>query len=1023
MRILLISALLIVLSVHVYAQADQPLRFERIFGLSQNTVYSILKDRQGFLWMATGNGLNRFDGTAMKVYKPSYIISKREMRGRIIRSALLEDENEQIWFGTDQVINCFKKKQQVFTQHKLYWNKDGKGGLENEPNSELFANPMIIREGYKWFSTAAEGLFALKTENNKCFNYPVTLKDENGNNIPLMYNGVFNGSDKFWFATRKGLLSFDLNTKQWNRFFHQQSFYHVVLIKDTIYLGNGNRVDWVDIKSMQTGACNMISIPSVVKPGMIRRIISDKNNNLWAGDQEGNIYYKPAQQSEFTWRGNINGNARTNYPVYCLYADTTGNLWVGADVLGLLKADVTTDGFKKYPDAGVANKIGQDLFVYSIYEDEEDNIWLGTFQNGVFIVNKNTGEARSFSFPYSDPKLIYGKSVPLITKDSSGNLWTSYMGYLYVKEKGRSNFLPIKFPVPASALQSPQLISLSEYNGGWLIGTNIGLYMITKTGQQFSVMHLSSFNQSRIINIWISPENKIWVVPESNGILILNKHDDPEAEKRIFTGLNAKSIQYDKKNRLIWISTSDGLIAYHPSNGQHRFYTERNGLLSSFVYGSVNNNDELWVSTNNGLSKGKLVFNKGAVFPEINFINYTVSEGLPENEFNTGAFYKGESGNLYFGSIKGVVWFRPEDIQSNISLPNIQLTGFMVNEEEADSSVAPEYIQSLNLPYYKNNLFFQFRGIDFNNANKVRYKYQLENWDNDWIYSNTLNEVRYNNLPDGRYIFKVMAEGSMGIWSDEARTVTITIHPPFWKTWWFYTLAALAVLLTIILITRFFAQQKLKAKVTELEKQKEIDKERHRISREMHDDIGAGLTQITLMTESVKNKSTGIAAADFDNITSTSRKLVNSMSEIIWSLNPEQKTLDDLCAYLREQLNKQLEYSGMEYTILLPQNGTDIILSNEQRRNILLVVKEITNNAIRHSHAKNIWVKAELKNGALVFEVKDDGVGFNTEKNYAGNGLKNIRSRIEELGGSLKVEAMPEKGSLFSFFVPLSTNM
>jgi len=177
----------------------------------------------------------------------------------------------------------------------------------------------------------------------------------------------------------------------------------------------------------------------------------------------------------------------------------------------------------------------------------------------------------------------------------------------------------------------------------------------------------------------------------------------------------------------------------------------------------VNTDEELCVSTNNGLSQGKLIFNKGAVFPEINFINYTVSEGLPVNEFNTGAFYKGKSGNLYFGSINGVVWFRPEDIKSNSTLPNIQLTGFMVNEEEADSAVAAEYIQSLSLSYYKNNLFFQFRGIDFNNANKVRYKYQLENWDKDWIYSNTLNEVRYNNLPDGNYVFKVMAEGSLGV--------------------------------------------------------------------------------------------------------------------------------------------------------------------------------------------------------------------------------------------------------------------
>jgi signal transduction histidine kinase/ligand-binding sensor domain-containing protein len=1011
--------LLLILPVHINAQQDIPLRFENIPGLSQNTVYAILKDKQGFMWIATANGLNRFDGLEMRAYKPAYEPSKRQMEGRIIRSALLEDEQEQIWFGSDRVVNCFKKKQQVFTQHKLYWNRNGKEGAEGVPQTKLFANPLIVQNGYTWFASAAEGLFALNTETGKCFNYPVTINDEYGNNIPLMYNGVFNGKDKLWFASRKGVLCFDLNSRLWSRFLPGQTFFSILLCRDTLYLGSDDRIDWFDTKSLETGNCHKVNTPQTIKQGLIRRIITDEKRNVWAGDQEGNVYYKPEDANEFIWRGNINGNARTNYPVYCMYVDTTGNLWIGADVLGLLKADISTDRFKKYPDALTGNNINQDLFVYSIYEDEEDNMWLGTFQNGIFIVNKKTRKGEPLQFPYFDPKLPYGKSVPLIAKDSSGNLWTSYSGYLYIKEKGKKNFISLKMPVPASALQTPQLSSLSGYNNGWLIGTNIGLYSVTKKENNYSISYITNFGQSRVINIWQSPEGKIWIVPESGGVMIFNKPDDVSAEKRIFTGLNVKSILYDGQRHLVWISTTDGLLAYHSSTDQYRFYTEKDGLLSNFVYGVINTNDELWASTNNGLSKGKLVFKEGTIFPEINFINYTVSEGLPVNEFNTGAFYKGSSGTLYFGSVKGVVWFRPEDIRSTATQPNLQLTRFMVNEEEADSSVAAEYINTVSLPYYKNNLFFQFRGIDFNNANKVRYKYQLEGWDKDWVYSNTLNEVRYNNLPNGNYTFKVKAEGSLGVWSDAARTVTVLIHPPFWKTWWFYTLAALAVLLTIVLITRFFAQQKLKTKIAELEKQKELDKERQRISREMHDDIGAGLTQITLMSESAKNKLGATGNKELDDIGDTSRKLVNNMSEIIWSLNPENKTLDQLCSYLREQLNKQLEYSGMEYSIQLPEHNENITLSNEQRRNILLVTKEIVNNAIKYSKASTLNIKGEHQNEKLFFEVIDNGIGFDTAKTYAGNGLKNISQRIKELEGNLKIESEPGRGSSFIYSIPL----
>ena len=1015
MRLTTIFILLIILPVYLTAQPDQPLQFEKINGLSQNTVYSILKDKQGFMWIATANGLNRFDGIEMKIYKPSYGSGTGQMKGRIIRTALMEDTSEQLWFATDKVINSFNKRKQVFSQHKIYWNADMEGPVEATPNSELFANPLFERNGYTWFASIGEGLFALNISTNKCFNYPVTIKEDNGNNIPLMYNGAFNGKDKLWFATRKGILCFDLHTKMWNQFISDRSFFSIVLCGDTLFLGSDNRIDWFDTRSFRYGNTIKNNPPVNMKQGMIRRIITDEKNNLWAGDQEGNIYLKPSWKNEFVWRGNINGNARTNYPVYCLYADTTGNLWVGADVLGLLKTKVLPAGFKKFPDASSDNLSNEDLFVYSIYEDEEDKMWLGTFQNGVFIVDKATGKTKRLDFPYLDLKLPYGKSVPLIANDSRGNVWTSYSGYLYVKEKGKKNFIPVKMPVPPSALQSPQLNCLSDYKKGWLIGTNIGLYYIEKKESNYSISHVTNFGQSRVINIWISAEEKIWVVPESDGIMIFNKVDDKTAEKRIFTGLNVKSILDDQNNQLIWISTSDGLIAYHAIDGRYRFYKEQDGLLSSFVYGTVNTNDELWVSTNNGLAKGKLVFKKDSVFPDINFINYTVSEGLPVNEFNTGAFYKGKSGTLYFGSIKGVVWFNPDEIKSKIPQPNLQLTNFLVNEKPADSLIAPEYITSVSLPYYKNNLFFQFRGIDFDNTNKIRYKYQLEGWDKDWIYSNTLNEVRYNNLPYGKYFFNVKAEGSLGVWSDEVRRVSVIIYPPFWKTWWFYSLLFLVIIGSVILVTRRIAQRKLKMQLAEFEKQRELDKERQRISREMHDDIGSGLTQIVLMSESVKNKTGAGGEKELSDITHTSRQLVNNMSEIIWSLGTENKTLDQLCSYMREQLNKQLEYAGMNYKIELPEYGNDIILSNEQRRNILLVTKEIVNNAIKYSKAKNILIKGEIKNSNLSFIVEDDGRGFEIDKIYRGNGLKNIKTRIEELGGKMESVSEPGKGSRFKY--------
>lgn len=244
--------------------------------------------------------------------------------------------------------------------------------------------------------------------------------------------------------------------------------------------------------------------------------------------------------------------------------------------------------------------------------------------------------------------------------------------------------------------------------------------------------------------------------------------------------------------------------------------------------------------------------------------------------------------------------------------------------------------------------------------------------------------------------------------------------PPIWERWWFYALLVLLIISLAFVMVLFINQRKLKKQLAVLEKEQQMDKERQRISREMHDDIGAGLTQITMMSESAKSKAGTGSAKELEDIAETGRRLVSSMSEIIWSLNPENKTLEQLMAYLREQLHKQLEYAGIPYSLQLADEGKNIILSNEQRRNILLATKEIVNNAIKYSQASNILVSIQLNKNTLHGHIEDDGCGFDTGAGYKGNGLKNIRHRIEELHGTLEIRSEKNKGSIFSYTIPLS---
>ncbi|MBI3138335.1 MAG: hypothetical protein HYZ15_07105 [Sphingobacteriales bacterium] len=237
--------------------------------------------------------------------------------------------------------------------------------------------------------------------------------------------------------------------------------------------------------------------------------------------------------------------------------------------------------------------------------------------------------------------------------------------------------------------------------------------------------------------------------------------------------------------------------------------------------------------------------------------------------------------------------------------------------------------------------------------------------------------------------------------------------------WIYFLTGILAIIIIAIVSTRYFAQRKLRKKIREFEEQERLNRERQRISREMHDDIGAGLTQIILMSESAKHKKPEEGTRELEDIAATSRRLVSSMSEIIWSLNPEYKTLGQLFAYMREQLNRQLEYAGINFDLQFPENNESVILRNEQRRNLLLVTKETVNNVIKHSGAGNLSVTARVEKQKIIMQVEDDGRGFDLNRVSGGNGLRNIRHRVEELGGQLDISTEPGKGCRIRFSVPL----
>lgn len=978
-----------------FAQQTAVLHFKRIEGLSQNIGYSITKDRQGFLWIATANGLNRYDGVEMKVYKPSLQIKQGQMEGRVIRSRLLEDEKGQIWFSTDLALHAMDKRKETFSKHAL---------SIGQKQVEKFANPVVKLGDDLWLANISDGVFELNTRTGKTNHYPVTEKDENGNPVQLMYHGTCDNNSKIWFASNKGLLSFNLTTKKWQRFLRDRSFYALSILKDTIYICEGKEVIWFHKKNFRWGTCTLVDEDGFAR-GPTRCLFADVKQNTWMGDENGNIYCKRTGNRAFEWAGNINGNVnpKSHYPVYSIFADSSNIVWVGAYTLGLLKAETGQQQFKSYPQK---ESNLNDLFVTSICESNPDEILIGTFENGLLIYNKKTDKAVELRLPYETPDLPYSKSVQLVKEDKQGNVWTSKSGYLFVREKASKTFLPIRFPVLSNALQVPQMWSMINYNTTLLVGTTVGLYQVWKTNSGYQIKYLSQFAQDRVFDIWIAPSGEIWIAYEAGGIVVYKSLKQPVKIKHLFPSTNVRSILFDEKHQLHWIASSSGLIVFHSASGRYKSFTENDGLLNSYVYGILQDSDKLWVSTSYGLSRASVVFSNSSVLPTLHFTNFTTSDGLPDNVFNPRAFYKSASGCFYFGTTKAVTWFKPVEIKPAQSAPAIRMIDFLVNDKRPDSLLAPEYINKLSFGYKQNNLFFRFRAIDFENPESINYAYKLEGWDKDWIYSKQLNEVRYSNLPHGNYVFKIKAASGAGIWTSKPYTITIAIQPPFWRTWWFYVLMGIVVLYVAVSITKSISQRKLRSQLRELEKQRAVEYERNRISKDMHDEIGSGLTHIALLSEllQTQKKNGDEIKKDIADISASARTLVESMSEIVWALNPQNDTLENLLAYLREQTLPYFEPFDIDYAIDFPEDVPSVPLSNEQRRNLFLVAKEALNNALKHSGASKIKLSMNYKHETIHFHICDNGKGFDESKiKIASNGLKNMKKRMNDIGGSFSL--------------------
>jgi signal transduction histidine kinase len=399
-------------------------------------------------------------------------------------------------------------------------------------------------------------------------------------------------------------------------------------------------------------------------------------------------------------------------------------------------------------------------------------------------------------------------------------------------------------------------------------------------------------------------------------------------------------------------------------------------------------------------------------------IPYRHSDGLQSTVGGNVAkpsAWKGADGSLLFTTTKGLAVIDPKLAEINRTVPPVY-----IEEVKADSKPISAALRggqgesALRFPPGRGELEFSFAALSFANPEKCRFRYKLEGVDSDWSAPDTKRTAKYNNLYPGHYRFRVMGCNGDGMWNEDGASLAFYLEPHLWQTWWFQGLVIAVAVAIVGTIARILFVQKMRQKVALLEMQNSLEKERTRISRDIHDDLGATLTQITLLSELAQRKANDPPKVSLytAQISQTARELVQAMDEIVWAVNPRNDRLPMVTGYIFQHAEKFFAGTPVHCRFDSPEEWPDQALSAETRHHLFLAAKEALNNAARHSGANEVWLRWKLIDDELQLSIEDNGRGLTAGAGESfGNGLGNMKKRMEEIGGKFELTSTPGAGT------------
>ena len=984
----------LVLSCHASSQQV----FEHISsaqGLTSGKVADIIQDKEGFYWIATSEGLNRFDGSTFKVYRHDKNDSASLSHNNC--TSLLEDNNGDIWIGTAQGVTRFIKKQGIFKRFYFH-NKDVNDNLLNYVMG-------LISDGKENIWIAAFGLWKINTKNESVKGYGYEEKDSStisdaSQCLRISFDKKQNG---LWIATSYHINFFNFSTE---KFYHRRHN----PFKWTVFTW-ANRWPW---------------------------FTSDKEGNVWFYDRhEKKLYLYDSNKSDYEF-----STLSFQHAIAMFSNDNNGNLLFSMEPQhGIFfnwktkKMDTLMYSVQE-PEQATNYKINQ------YYKDRDDNIWLCTL-NGLFVAKNGHQRYKVYSFGNNEFGLPVAINAMVIRK---GVGWLGIGNVLYEYNFNEKSSIPvfkypstdgfrpllndgdsvlwlftlnrvIRFDFKTKKIRSeteldgsPYFLTKDSYNRFWVGTWNAGFYKMDSQGEILEhYTKEKGLKNLDLISCFSDGKNSLWI--GFNGGAGFTRFDLKTETFENFTVKSAHQISpqinsinaivADRSNNL-WLGTYGGGV-YYFDRQKNIFtnYSVQDGLSGDYINTlSLDSKDNLWVSTINGIDIMNIQNHN------IYHLNEAMKFGSTDHIDNIARV---RTDSFFYFATNKILAIETQLYQGEHSDPAILVSGFKVLNKEYPQ---PATISSVTLSHKRNFFTIDFSVLKVSPSIPANYKYKLEGFDEDWIMAGNRGIANYTNVPPGKYRLLLSATDEIGRWKSDPKSILIIIRPPFWKTWWFVTLASVLILSSLYFFYRYRIAQV-----------KKLYSLRSKISQDLHDEVASTLSGIRLYSEMAKqqlqNQNTEGTQRSLNVISSNANDMAQDMSDIIWAINPLNDSFKKLLQKLKGYALEISTAANIKFDYTIADHIPEEKLSMQQRRNVYLICKEAINNAVKYSGGKNLMMNVESENHSVKIKIQDDGTGFDKTFDNGGNGLLNMKVRAKEINAGLEITTQSEKGTLIELTVKL----